>query len=366
MKVLLLDTDLDYSQRFQYYFTKKYTNIQVSICDHMEAAKKMLQEDFFDIVLFDAAFDDTPEEDLNMIQSRSAFAFISGTRETVAQQETLFKYCGISEIFTMICAIYEKKRNRVVKARESEDVGEKGTEVILFLPIHGGAGSSTMAAACAVALSDEHNVLYLNLEQRPSDAAFFSGDKDRSITDIVTLLQTRFQTKGLVQMLENVIQRDQKQQAGKVSYIKGYTNIMDCVSMTEQSLKTMLNVIKTEMDFRYIIVDADFIMSRFLDTLIYNSDKAVFTSSGADISIEKLRGIQRYLEVLARNTDERIPEKFLLLNQYYGMNEELAVARDMEIIAKFARYKIKEQGRISTQNVIDQVLSKKEAFDRLR
>ncbi|MDE6087250.1 MAG: hypothetical protein K2G25_02560, partial [Oscillospiraceae bacterium] len=99
--------------------------------------------------------------------------------------------------------------------------------------------------------------------------------------------------------------------------------------------------------------------------LIVLSDKLVFISSGSDISNYKLSKIQRYLELLKREIEE-MPENYLLLNQYYGLKDEAAIMRDMEVIARFARYRTDDSSRITSQNIIDQILSKKEAFVKLK
>ncbi len=223
-----------------------------------------------------------------------------------------------------------------------------------------------MAAACAIAFSSENNVLYMNLEQRPSDSVFFSVEpKSKGLTDMIAYLKTKYTDEGVSRMLKTVIQKDQKQPNGKVSFIKGYNNIMDCLSISGQNLEVILNSVKDNLDFRYIIIDADFIVSEALQKLIALSDKLVFVSSGSDISNYKLSKIQRYLELLGREIEE-MPENYLLLNQYYGMNDEVTVARNMEIIARLARYRTDDNSRITSQNIINQVLETGEVFTKLK
>lgn len=127
--------------------------------------------------------------------------------------------------------------------------------------------------------------------------------------------------------------------------------------MTEQILEVLLKTICEKLDFRYVIIDSDFIVSPVLQKLIISSDKLVFVSSGADIANDKLSKIQRYLELLGREA-HGMPENYLLLNQYYGLQDETAIARNMEILARFARYRV-DDSRITSQGVIEQVLSKK-------
>ena len=64
MKVFILDKNVDYSNRFKYYLGKKYTQLQISVCDNFETAKKLIQEEIYDVVLFDSEFDDADTESI--------------------------------------------------------------------------------------------------------------------------------------------------------------------------------------------------------------------------------------------------------------------------------------------------------------
>lgn len=362
MRVLLLDKDTDYSQRLKYFFSKKYAHVQVIICDNPEAAERMMKEEPFDVVFFDASFDEVNLEELEEQLSRSAFAYVSDTYEIVNDRETIMKFCKVSDMYSKICSLYEKKKKRVIRQVDVEDTADKKTEIITFLPVHGGAGSSTMAAACAASLASEYKVLYINLEQRPSDSVYFKGEGKRGLSDIIFTLKTKYTESGLTQIINESIQQDHKR---FVSFIRGYGTILDCQYMTPQILDTLLRALREKLDYRFIIIDADFIVDNVLSKLIGSSDKLVFVSSGADVSNTKLSKIQRYLDILKRNDDFEMPVCYLLLNQYYGMNDELSVARDMEIIARIARYRTDDNTRVSSQNVIEEILSKKDVFAML-
>ncbi len=205
----------------------------------------------------------------------------------------------------------------------------------------------------------------INLEQRPSDNVFFAADGKKGLTDIISFLKTKYTDEGVAKFLKSVIQKDKKQQIAKLSFIKGYSNIMDCLSMSEQNLKVILDCLRNNTDFRYVIIDADFIVSPVLRELITSSDKLVFVSSGADISDYKLSKIRRYLEILKRETAE-MPENYLILNQYYGTENEQSSAHDMEIVARISRYRTDNNTRITSQSIINQLLSDKNMFAKLK
>ena len=135
--------------------------------------------------------------------------------------------------------------------------------------------------------------------------------------------------------------------------------------MSEKILKVILDSIKNNTDFRYVIIDADFIVSPMLKELIISSNKLVFVSSGADISDCKFSKIRRYLELLGREA-ETMPENYLILNQYYGTGKEKTIMHDMEVIARLSRYRTDNNTRITSQSIINQVVSDKNMFAKLK
>ncbi len=364
MKLLLLDNDVSYLRRVKLYLEKKHPDMQLKVYDSFDTAKSALSEEKFDVVLFDGAFasDDISVDELI---GDAAFAYISGTNEMIEDKDTIFKYCTVSEMYAKICSVYERKKNRIIKTLNEDEQQEKSIEVITFLPVHGGAGSSTMAAACAIYLAEMYDVLYIDLEQRPTDSVLFFNGCKKGITDIVALMKTKYSDAALYKLLSEVIQKDRKQSFGKVSYIKGFTNIMESASMTPQCLSTLIEVIRNKFNFRYVIIDTDLIVGPLLNAEIMSSDKLIFVSSGSDISNLKLDGIHRYLDVLSREAEKEMPQKFMLFNQYYGIDSEQSIVRDMEVIARLGRYRTDDKTRITTQQIIDEV-TKKDVFARLR
>ncbi|MBQ8108431.1 MAG: AAA family ATPase [Ruminococcus sp.] len=369
MKILILDTNVDYTKRLKYYFEKKYSSFQLYICDNFEAVQKLREEEKFDIVLFDSAFDDIEDEKLAAIKEHSAFAYLSSTNEIVNDQDTIYKYRGISVLYDRVCKLYEKKTNRVILSDKSGDgleEDDEGTKIITFLPVHGGAGSSTMAAAYAVKLAKDHSVLYINLEQRPSDSVFFNNpDNKKSLTDIIALLKTKYTDSVVYKLLKDVISEDTRQGYSKVSFIKGYKNIMDCCSMTEQCLSVMLKVLREKFNYKYIIIDSDYIVGPILQKTITLSDKLVFVISGSDLSSIKMNQIRRYLDVIKRDAEEDMPENYILFNQYYGMENEAEVSRDMKVLGRLARYRTDDKSRITSQKIIDVLVERDDIFQAL-
>ena len=362
MKVLLLDRNEAYAARFAQYVGKK-SDMQISLCNDLEVCKQMLAREHFHVVLFDAEFD--AEKPADYSRKMTAFAFISAVKDKIGETDTIYKYSSVSEICAEIMRVYAEHTQHEMKQEDTEE-GSVSTEVITFLPVSGGSGSSTMAAAASAALSEKGKVLYLNLEQRSAESLLFTSDCQKCITDIVAALQTNFQLKEAKRLFDTAIGAETHfGTSGNLDFIRGWLNIEDCVSLTPPILTTVLNVLRKQYQYRYIIIDADFIIGDVLRTMIQLSDKVVFVSTGTDVANMKTEDIHRYLEIVARESDGEMPKKYLLLNQYYGMNDEHSVARDMEIIGRFARYRAEDHSLLSTAGIAAQILAKQGAFDDL-
>lgn len=361
MKVLLLDRNEAYAARFA-QFVGKQSDMQVSVCNDLDVCKKMLSEEHYQIVLFDAEFDSVDPAEYR--KKMTAFAFISGVKDTIKDTPTIYKFSSVSVICDEIMKIYAEHTQHQIKQDDSGDNVRTSCEVIAFLPVSGGAGSSTMAMAAAIAMAaEDKKVLYLNLEQRHAEMLLFSSPEKKCITDVIAALKTNFQLKEAKKLFESVILHDSRYP--NVGFIKGFLNIGDFDSMNPQVLETMLSVLKKQFQFRYIIVDSDFILGNVLEKLILIADKAVFVSTGSDVSNAKTEGIHRYLEILEREHDVPMPKKYLLLNQYYGMPDEDRVARDMEVIGRFGRYRADDHNLITMEGVVRQIISKQGAFDAI-
>lgn len=255
MKVLLLDRDEAYASRIAQFISKK-TDMQISVCNDLEIARKMAEQEHFQVILFDAEFEDADPEEFR--RRNTAFAFISNINETVKDTETLHKFISVPELYGEIMRIYSEHTQHAVR---TEDGGESGvrTKVLSFFPVNGGAGSSTMAMAAAISLAKDHKVLYLTLEQRHAEMLVFSSPEKLCLTDIVAMLRTNYPVKEAKQLFQLVIRNDTAH-GGNLDFIPGFLTITDCLSLTPAILETLIDILRKQFSYHYIVIDADFIV----------------------------------------------------------------------------------------------------------
>lgn len=366
MKLLILDNDLLYIKRFEKFFTKKFSDFQISVFDNISNAEEAIKNNSFDIILFGESFDNIEMENYKEIISQTAFAYFSAKNEIINERETIFKYSSISEIHKSLCAVYEKDKNRIVRSSlDNENVSTKKSQIITFIPVHGGAGSSTMAAACAISLAENAKTLYVSYEQRSASKLIFDNKSHKGMSDIVCVMKSKYTDSGIKQIIKDVIQPDTKQtHYAQLSCINGYKNILDCMSMTPQITENFFNILKNKFNFEYIIIDTDYIVSDLMKQIIFQSDKLVFTSQGSDTADVKQKELNRYLDIIKRENKNNMPQKYLIFNKYYGNeNDEHNETGDMKIIARLARYR--SDDKLSCQAIIDEIL-RKDIFSELK
>ncbi len=356
MKIFVLDGNTNYSQRFKYYMNLKYPDLQITTCDNLDAAKDLLGAEGADFVMFDSEFDKVTPEEITDLCGEAVFCYFSETNEIVNNTETIFKYRGVSALYSKICFLYESKKNRVIKKADVLDNVDKKTKIITFLPVHGGAGSSTVAACTAVELSKENEVLYINLEQTTSDAVFFESGNNKSISDFLALFKTKYSESSVYQLLRDIISRDKKQKSEMLSYIKGFTNMNESLSLSEQALSLLLQTLVSKFEYSYIIIDADFSANPVLKKLIFSSDRIVFVSTDSDLAISKISKLHRYMDILQRDVDI-MPQQSIVLNQYYGLTNEKDFVGDMDVLARIVRYRTGNNERLTSQSIIQEVVS---------
>ncbi len=360
MKLLILDKDRVFSSRLKHSLEKKYHDIQMFICDNPDCLDNIFEGERFDVIIFESEFDTLDKEKYDKQLKGAAFAYISSTHEIIGDTETLYKYVSVSKWYSSICNLYEKKKDRVVKKENMREI--TGTQIITFLPANGGAGSSTMSVACALSLAQTKSVLYINMEQRSSDEVFFKGSSKKCLSDIIAVLKTKYTDKVFLNTMKEVIQDGVALGDKTIPYIKGYNNIMDSLSVNGKYVNVLLDCIKTKFNYDYVIIDTDYIVGDFLNKLIVFSDDLVFVYSGSDTSDVKFNKIKRHLEILSRGEDVKMPEVRVLLNQYYSQNSTDDVIEGFDVICRLARYRTDNGTRISSQNVISEVLQKPGLF----
>lgn len=169
IKLALLDKDSNYLNRIVTMFNVRYADkIEVYSFTDLAAALHTISSSTIDVLLASESFE---IEEKTLPQYCALAYFVeSPSIETLRGKPAICKFQKLDLIFKGILSIYAETSSRSAKFR----LDDNASRTVLFVPTGGGVGSSTIAAARAVALARQNRrVLFLNLE-RFGDASSFS------------------------------------------------------------------------------------------------------------------------------------------------------------------------------------------------
>ncbi len=366
MKVLILDRDVEYVKRLEFYLGQYAAEMQILNFDSAEKMRSYMDQKDFDVVLCGETDVINSIEELEIPVAGIPFAWLSKKNERVNNEQTIFKYQSVKLIYEQLCDLYESVyRNKVNRHNDSEGMQEKRSEtaVITFFPVHGGAGSSVMALSCAQKFSESSNVLYLNLEEFSSEG-YLKAENSRTFSDIIAELKGKYSDESLEKVIESVRCNDENINSDRLYFIKGCRNAVDISFITSKMIEKLISVLRSSGNYDYIIIDASMVLSEMTASLIRESDKLVFTTDASEDSEQKLKKVQRYVQLTERESEKKA-EQFLIYNKYYSDASLAEYTKGMVVIGSFGRYRLQDNRQISRQTVINNIIRTPKLFERL-
>ena len=186
------------------------------------------------------------------------------------------------------------------------------TNVYTFLSPVGGVGTSTIAAAFAVYLTQyQRKVLYLNFEKSGDASAFFSGDGACDMSDIFYDIKSK--KPNLAIRIESKVKLDDS----GVFFFESCRNALDMIYITGKDIAEFVKTISDLKLFDDIVIDNDCSMDERMLESIRISKNTIVVNDGKDISNAK---IQRFFVAMAALEVEKeehfIPKIYMFLNKF--------------------------------------------------
>ena len=294
IKLAILERDESYLGRIISVFSTKYAD-KFEIYSFTEAKSAMVTLDSAKIDVF--LVSDTFEIDASMVPSRCGFAYFvdSADVDMVNNQKAICKFQKAELIYKQILSIYSEKAGSLFGLR-SED-GENA-HVILFDSVSGGAGASSMAAACALHFSaQQKRVLYLNLEKFGSPDVFFSAEGQFDISDVIYALKSRKANLSL--KLESCVKQDPR----GVFFYSQSKLALDMLELNPDEMIRLISELKTSGAYDYVIVDGNFGMDKDFLPVYRQIPAIIWVGDGSDPSNAKICRAYMALLTLERNAD---------------------------------------------------------------
>lgn len=368
MKILVYEQDIAFARRLEYYLHEYASEMQVYAFDALDKLRNYMEHEEFDVVLCAPSEEISDWKSLDLPLGQVPFAWWTNKNERIDDNAAIYKYQSIPKLYDQICSLYESvyQHSLVRETKERAFTKEiRDAQIITFFPVHGGAGSSVMAIACAKSFSADARVLYLNLEQF-AGKGYFHSDNEKTFSDIISEARGKYTKESLQKTMALAMGHDAEVNAQRLSLIAGCKNAADITSISGSTMREILTLLKQSGQYDYIVLDADMIVSDLTQTLILQSDKLVLTTDASDLANQKLKKVQRYLQIVQRSTEETPAEQYLIYNKFYADADLSDYTKGMVVIGKFGRYRLQENRQISLQTIVQNICRTPQLFQRLR
>lgn len=339
IKVAILDDNLSYLNRITLAFTNKFADkMEIHSFTNQDVAMSSLIKDRIDVLVASDCF----EINVSEIPKRCGFVYFvdSVNIEEFRGQKTISRYQKAEVIYKEIISIYSENVSDV-KFEASAD-----SYVCTFLPVSGGSGSSSVAAAYAKKLAiSGKKVLYLNLEQFGNSEVFFSGEGQSNFSDVIFSLKSK--KTNLALKLESYAKED----ATGVNFFSGVRTALDMLELSEEDIERLFSGIRLIGSYDYIIVDADFNMDKKTFTIFSQSQTIVFVADGSEISNDKFARAQQALQLYEQQKDASFLSKAsLIYNRFSNKVGKIVENNEIRIIGGIQRFE-----HASATQVVDQI-----------
>lgn len=313
IKLALLDNDINYLNRIVSALNTKYPDkFEIYSFTVAESAMNNLASANIDVLIANVCF----EIDLSSIPAECGFAYLSDNIgvDTVNGQRAISKFQKVDLTYRQILSIYSEKATNITGLADENGNGK----IIVFSSPYGGAGTSTIAASCAVNLAaNNKKVLYLNLEKFGGADDYFSDEGQFDLSDVIFALKSK--KSNLSVKLESCV----KQDVSGAFFYSQPKMALDMLELSYADMIQLLNEIKITGEYEYIIVDIDFSLGKEAMDLYKLSRSWVWVSDGTSSGNMKTKRAHDALIVLDQNNNTRMCDRLLLVYNKYDKHSSM-------------------------------------------
>ena len=267
ISIAIADPNKDYLYRLTEVLQQN-RDLNISIFSSSQKLYKALEEDKFDVLLFDP---DISAERIPLMDVKLAVCLYSDECQNIDRYKDcgkVLKYQRVSNIYKYILGEYADKAGYSL-----EPGNQTRAKVIgVYSPI-GGAGKTTVALALAGKLKMIGNtVLFLSTEQFDSSSCINKREEAGiiSLVEAINCEGINFKIK-----LEAICRKG----LGEMDCLSGFFRLVDYEAVTGDEISRVLEATKKYSDYQYVVIDMD----SNLDAI----NKAVFDTADQIILVEK-------------------------------------------------------------------------------
>lgn len=352
IKIAILDKDKNYLSRMVSAFAARYSEkTEIYSFTDMDSAIECLGEAKIDIFLASTDFD----IDVRALPARCGFAYFveSPEIETVKDQRAICKFQKADLIYKQILGFYAENSNAItgMKMKNSNTA-----RVYVFLPVSGGVGSSTAAAAFAKnRCAAGKKTLYLNFEDFGCSDMFFSGEGQYNLSDIIYVIKSK--KSNLALKLESAV----KQDASGVHFFSNPAIALDMMELSEDDKVRIIKELVVTADYDAIVIDMGLSFEKDKLSLLGLADGIVFVSDGSYISRIKLARVYSAMKVVEEQNEIWLQNKsYILYNKFSSKTSKVLDSIELKPLGGIPRFEGAEPQQIVNQiagmNVFNNIL----------
>lgn len=304
INLVILDTDLNYLNRFINYMNQEYGDkFELSAFSKVEVFLEYLAESRVDIVL---AADGIalPREAVS-----DKIIILKFTEKNIGyEKNTIFKYQKAELLYKEIISAYAEVYGSGIINMSDLD----GTKVLAFLAYGTGSGTSTIAAASAMRLAAGGNrVLFLDLQTFSTVDQVLCGEGRMGLSDLLFAIMSK---KGDIALkIESTVKVD----SSGVFYFSSFRNTMERSEITGERMKELITALRSVGTYDYLIMDLDYSFREDLEEALGSANGIILVSDGKKTSNHKLTTLLGLFKQREKSSKARYLDKVLLLmNQY--------------------------------------------------
>lgn len=348
IKLALLDSDDVYVSKLVGHLNLKYPDgLEIYAFSSAAALREYLEKEKIDVLLCSETFDIDP----SALPRSTAFAYFSDSPaiDTIKGMRTICRYQKFDLIYKEILGLYSELSTNVTSYKST---GTGTTNVILFLPVSGGVGATTIAAAAAIHVAGcGKRVLYIDFQQCGAVAAIFHSEGQYTFSDVIYAIKSN--KSNLKLRLESMVRN-----AGGVFYFESCPVALDAMAATEEDLTRLIRELIDTGSYDYIFIDMDNHMDKKLYDIIRLSQALVFVGDGSELSNAKFQKYYEALLLLNGSKKLNISNKMLrIYNKFSSKTSRELVINDIRTIGGVPRFEL------ATAEQIVLEISKMKVFD---
>ncbi len=338
IKLAVLESDSAYLRRVVTMFNSRYANeLEIYSFTDVDSAMECLEDKKIDVFLAS----DNLKIDFNQIPKRCGFSYLVESLDInmVDNHKAICKFQKGELLYKQILSIYSEHIPNVAGVNTSENGSMK---TILFSSPCGGVGTSTAAAACAIALTNMgQRVLYLNAEIYGDADSFFSCDGQFDFSDVIYAVKSNKTNRAM--KLQSTVKQDQS----GVYYYSSVRIPLDMMEMHVEDYMVLQNELRSLGCYDYVVIDIAFPKSQSEYKLFECCNSIVLVSDNSEISEAKINKALRGVQIMDGQSDFAVQPRMWILRNKVVSND--IQQNELRVLGTFPVYQTVSSAQMARQ-----------------